>query len=446
MRVAIASTLAALALASGAEAATYLVAPDAGDFPTIQSALDAAVDGDEILLASGTFTGPDNRNLDYGGRNVVVRSQSGDPATCVIDCEEAGRGVHFRGGEGPDAILGEITIRNGRSTGPDRPYFGGGILCDGDAAPTIRGCVIEACFAVRDLFEPEDAVGGGLAVAGQASPTVLDCEFVGCFAAQGQEAEGLGGGIGVVENASLMLRDSLIRDGGAQSGGGVYSNAQLLMSNCDILDNRTSTEQFFLGPEGAGYYGGTESRAVISNCRFRGNLSVGAGFGPPGRGGGLASDGDDDIVSCEVTENESRLGEFALAGGVYLAGTSRIRDSWIAANEALTSGSAAGMLLSDAAYAENCVISGNASSQDGAVRLDGDARLVGCTVVGNSGGGVDVRGNGTIERSIVWGNSPCTAAASPCGEQIGALGIGCKATPIEAASWSGIKQRCVEAR
>jgi hypothetical protein len=31
-------------------------------YPTIQSAIDAAVDGDEIVLADGTYTGNGNRN------------------------------------------------------------------------------------------------------------------------------------------------------------------------------------------------------------------------------------------------------------------------------------------------------------------------------------------------------------------------------------------------
>ncbi|MCK4414565.1 MAG: hypothetical protein KAY32_13585 [Candidatus Eisenbacteria sp.] len=54
--------LAASACAAGAE--TYLVLPDGtGDFPTIQAAIDAALDGDEILLADGTFTGDGNRDL-----------------------------------------------------------------------------------------------------------------------------------------------------------------------------------------------------------------------------------------------------------------------------------------------------------------------------------------------------------------------------------------------
>ena len=72
--------------ASGtARAADYLVHPDGtGDFPTIQAALDAAGQGDVIELADGTFTGDGNRDIDYLGKAITVRSENG-PENCIID-------------------------------------------------------------------------------------------------------------------------------------------------------------------------------------------------------------------------------------------------------------------------------------------------------------------------------------------------------------------------
>jgi pectin methylesterase-like acyl-CoA thioesterase len=55
-------------------AATYVVSPDgSGDFPTIQAAIDAAVDGGIIELTDGTFTGDGNRDIDYAGKSITVR-------------------------------------------------------------------------------------------------------------------------------------------------------------------------------------------------------------------------------------------------------------------------------------------------------------------------------------------------------------------------------------
>jgi len=67
-----------------AQAETYLVLPDgSGDFPTIQAAVNAAVDGDVIELADGTFTGDGNLDLEFQGKTITVRSASGDPTSVV---------------------------------------------------------------------------------------------------------------------------------------------------------------------------------------------------------------------------------------------------------------------------------------------------------------------------------------------------------------------------
>ena len=87
-RAAITSADAALALslAPPAPATTYVLKADGtGDFPRIQDAVDAAVDGDEIVLESGTYAGHRNRHVDYLGKATTIRSMSGDPADCIID-------------------------------------------------------------------------------------------------------------------------------------------------------------------------------------------------------------------------------------------------------------------------------------------------------------------------------------------------------------------------
>ena len=73
---------------------------------------------------------------DLGFRNgVALRSQNG-PASCVIDCENLGRGFEFFGGEGPDTVVDGFTVTNGRASP------GGAFFCYYNSAPTITNCVI----------------------------------------------------------------------------------------------------------------------------------------------------------------------------------------------------------------------------------------------------------------------------------------------------------------
>ena len=98
--------------------AVYLIEPDGtGDYPTIQLAIDAAQNGDEILLAAGVFKGTGNYDIDFRGKAITVRSLSGYPQDSTIDAEgiqwEPRRGFDFQTGEGNDSVVRDLTIING---------------------------------------------------------------------------------------------------------------------------------------------------------------------------------------------------------------------------------------------------------------------------------------------------------------------------------------------
>ena len=98
--------------------AVYLVRPDGtGDYPTIQAAIDAAQNGDEILLAAGVFKGLGNFDINFRGKAITVRSQSGFPVDSTIDAEGIQwvprRGFDFQMGEGNDSVVRDLTIING---------------------------------------------------------------------------------------------------------------------------------------------------------------------------------------------------------------------------------------------------------------------------------------------------------------------------------------------
>jgi hypothetical protein len=175
MRHLIILSILALVITLPAFGETYIVRPDgSGDLPTIQAAVDAADDGDLILLMNGVFQGEGNRNINVSDKDIAIRSQWVDPTLCTIDCAGGGALVHgfwFDEGEYSPRLEG-VTITNARSCGiriyggtpvirrcilrGNSGHQGGGIYTDFDCHPLISYCTFAENTAV--------AAGGGLCI------------------------------------------------------------------------------------------------------------------------------------------------------------------------------------------------------------------------------------------------------------------------------------------
>jgi predicted outer membrane repeat protein len=255
-----------LALPAGAR--TYVITPaGTGDFGTIQAALNAVSDGDVIELINGTFTGPGNRDLDYLGKAVTVRSVSGNPINCVIDCTgshaEAHRGFYFHYGATEATRLEGITIKNGYVPATTGNPWGGAILCY-NASPTITNCVLEGNYAAQG--------GGGIRVT-YGSPVISGCTIRGNRSAYG-------GGV-------LLWGDGT------------------RLTDCRIEDNEATGD-------GAGIYCTTECTAELTGLVICGNHA-----GAVGKGGALVcSDCAPTISHCTLVGNEAYGGSgiWTLAG------------------------------------------------------------------------------------------------------------------------------------
>ena len=84
-------------------------------FQTIGKALSQSFTaGDEnvVLVAPGTYSGSLNRNLDFNGTDIWLRSSEGAAST-VIDLEGAGRILSLTHGETLSSRLEGFTVRNG---------------------------------------------------------------------------------------------------------------------------------------------------------------------------------------------------------------------------------------------------------------------------------------------------------------------------------------------
>jgi hypothetical protein len=130
-------------------------------YPTIQAGINAASSGDTVLVANGTYTGAGNKNLDFGGKALTVKSENG-PDNCIIDCEGDGRGFYFHSGEGQESVMSGFTIINAKGLAGT---IGSGIICE-SSSPKIANCIISNGQAEN---------GGGINCLNSSSPNISNC-------------------------------------------------------------------------------------------------------------------------------------------------------------------------------------------------------------------------------------------------------------------------------
>ena len=298
-------------------------------YSTIQAGIDAAVNGDVVIIDPNTYTGTGNRDIDFEGKAITVRSvDPEDPAVVaatIIDCENSGRGFYFHSGEGPNSIVSGLTIKRAKVTG--KPALGGGIYCSG-SSPTIEKCVItnNHAYGTNGSYSNKhggDACGGGIYFS-SSSATVTRCTFIS------NTSEG-GGGYTIIE------ANAYSGDGGNGAGGGIYceTNIPVTVRNCIFQGNRVRGGD---GGDGGDYEVGPDPGDFIT---------VYPGDGGDAYGGGIycGEDSPVQIIGCSVHGNEAIRGNrgegyegddgTSRGGGVY--GSAGIENSILWANTASSS-------------------------------------------------------------------------------------------------------------
>ena len=240
-----------------------------GDQPTIQAGIDSAAVGDTVLVAPGTYTGPLNRNLDFGGTNIVLRGIGG-PDSTTIDCEDQGRGFWFHSGEDLSSVVEGFVIANGHGD------YGGGMRCE-NSSPTVKDVVFSANSATSS--------GGGYYCAAWFGEEPTHCfPSLNGVTFTGNTAGSDGGGVSCTagewgSSSILTLSDATFSGNVAPHGGGVSC-----VPGYGGVAQIALTDVTFLGNEGE--YGGaiycspvdfdSDARVSITRGVFAGN-SAGAG-------------------------------------------------------------------------------------------------------------------------------------------------------------------------
>jgi hypothetical protein len=229
------------------------------DQPTIQAGINAAANGDTVLVAPGTYF----ENINFMGKAITVKSSGGSKVT-IIDGAKNASVVTFMSGEAESSVLSGFTIQDG--------------------------------------VAPFGSQGGGINII-NSSPSIEDNVITRNTACNG------GGGIGLIEGAPSILRNTISHNtqtfpcAGGGGGGGININGG---TGAKILANRIIDNTFAPGSGIAMDGGGTP---LIQNNVIANNDS---GINGPGGAIYIVNQSNPIIVQNLIYGNHAGSG-----GGIY---------------------------------------------------------------------------------------------------------------------------------
>ena len=324
-----------LLVPSLAHAATLTVALDgSAQYRTIQDAVNAAGSGDTVLVAAGTYSGPSNRDIDFGGKSLTVMSQAGAGST-TIDC----------GG-----------YKSTDGSGNHRGFY----IHSGEANATISGFTVKNGYETLVSNIPDSGNGGGIFNSGSIATIVANCTITG------NTADGYG-------------------------GGGIYNYrcGTTTLTNCAIIGN-TAYSNRGVGGNGGGIQN-ISGTAMLTNCTIIGNIASSKPSGPSG----LRNRGRHTSSSNGGTNTRAPVGDTLHGGGIYNTGGGMITltNCAIIGNTASSGGGLSG--FNDMTTLTNCTVTRNTAFNGGGifyVNNSGITTLTNDIIYGDTGGEINVYG------------------------------------------------------
>lgn len=250
------------------------------DFSSIQAAVNAAQEGDTVLVSPGTYY----ENVQLRGRNIVLTSRyflENDPAAVIrqtiidgsqpVHADTASCILIWKGETAATVIQG-FTLRGGQGTRWYDHYVpgyfreGGGILSE-FSSPVIRHNII------RDNTVPKVGAslisyGGGGIRAGDGAPRIENNYIVH------NRADGYGGGIVLNYCPGAVIENNIIAfnyGGKDYSGGGFWATGQD-QSTVNVLRNNTIV--YNQSPAGSSQYNGKGGGVWVFSIKLQAENNI----------------------------------------------------------------------------------------------------------------------------------------------------------------------------
>ena len=151
------------------------------DYPTIQGAVDAANNGDEIVVAPGTYQASNTAEavVHINNKSLIIRSSDGFDVTTITGAAPSNQFGILITGTDTDCRIEGFRISN--CIGQDQ---GAGLRATGEVNLLLRNLVIEGNTAING--------GAGLFVENLPNVVMQDCRISGNRCLQGGDSQGGG--------------------------------------------------------------------------------------------------------------------------------------------------------------------------------------------------------------------------------------------------------------
>jgi hypothetical protein len=369
------------------------VCASGANYTSIQAAINAASNGNYIVVCDGTYS----EKINFSGKAIIVQSVNGAASTKIQGDNTNNPVVTFSSSETSSAVLEGFTIDNQYGT---ESTLNRGIYISGSAAPTIKDCIIQG--------NKIGANGAGIYI-NNGSATIENTTIGGDSANRNTCDYGCGI-YATTLSAPLSINNSTISwnsSAGTSAGGGIYladTTKTTTISNTKFSNNSTQ--------KGGAIYS-TNSPVTIDNSAFSNNtVSL--------NGGALYLDNASTTVTITGTTFNNNHSD-GHGGAIYAssAGALSIDNSIFNSNSGSSNGG--GMSLNNmngATTISHSSISNNTASGHGAgiyftATAASSLSLSNCSVNNNTaqnwnGGGLSLSGgslSATISDSTFNGNS-----------------------------------------
>lgn len=320
------------------------------EYSSLQAAVEAARNGDVIVLSEGRYSTDDYRNIAIRGKAITIRSRDpNDPAVVagtILDCQgsttRGRRAFEVGPGQGTRLTIMGLTIVNGYSN-----VSGGSILCE------------QAEFRAYNCTFSGNRVQwwGGALLFRESRASLEGCTFLS------NASDASRGGAIFCETSVLTIDDCLFQ---SNTGGGVESHdSDLTLTRCIFQQN---TSQI-----GGGIQSRTNtdpqklSKLTLSRCTFAGNAAQTLG------GALYLYEVPATIDACTFTANTA-----ATDGGAIVSYRANpvITDCILAGNKAQGAGGAVMTLFGGRPKIIHCTLVANLASRGGALASKGQSHTV----------------------------------------------------------------------